>query len=1024
MKAFFTILFALSICVPACLWAQPQKTITNDDLGAATYLWSNDTTYLLDGIVIVPPGGVLQIEAGTVIKAKAFPTTIDAVTALVIAKGARIEAQGTVEAPIIFTAEADNLFDPTDLTPTDVGLWGGIVLLGDAPIARPGGVDVVEGFNFDEVLFQYGGNDPSYDAGILRYVSIRHAGSESAPNDEMNALSLYGLGDQTTIDHVEAYACLDDGFEFHGGTVNAYYLVSAYNEGDAFDIDLGYRGNGQFWFGLELDFPLFIGNSMLEIGGASPDDQPPFSQPNLANLTLINGTIINATASGDGIYLRDNTGAIIRNSVFVNLQPHALTIEDRSDTDDTDAYARLLNGDLVIENNVFNFEGETFDWGRAVATLDASGAPLVSGEAIPLVTENNELNLDFLVRGSCVADTECLDPRPRPDASILTNGQPIIEAGFTAVNYQGAFGPDGYWIAGWTAVSGDATTQSISGFVRFKETDDCTSDPNASPAPGVIIAFTTDQQTRFATTDSSGFYTAFLPSGVNVIDVIAPGDVWEVCNFPPAVVIAEGSQNSQEFQLVPDQNCAIPTVDLSALFLRRCFPSTYHVSYGNQGTVTAEGVEIEVILDPGLTYLESSLPLSSASGDTLYFTGADLPPFSRQQFTITVEVTCEGELGDEHCTEATITSSNDCLPVIGARLEVNGQCDGDSIRFTIENVGQAPPLNPIPFVVIEDELMLLQDVTAPNPGELIELSFLARSSTFHLATEAFSIGAEALSPAATKTVSCVDNPTVALGAFPSEEEPNFSRDCQFNIGAYDPNDKTGYPLGIGPDNRVPENPTFDYRIRFQNTGTDTAFNVFILDTISELLDLSTIQMGSFSHPMDWSMEGRVLKFDFPNIMLPDSNVNEPLSHGFVKFTIEAVRDLPIGTVIDNRAGIYFDFNEPIITNRTMHEISTFFTPVSVDRRRPTVDRQLVLSPQPAREWLRFSWPAATLEAGTCEVYNLYGQRLLQRRFSAERLGDQSAFDLNVADLATGVYFYRILTPAGLVWDGGKVLIKR
>ena len=146
--------------------------------------------------------------------------------------------------------------------------------------------------------------------------------------------------------------------------------------------------------------------------------------------------------------------------------------------------------------------------------------------------------------------------------------------------------------------------------------------------------------------------------------------------------------------------------------------------------------------------------------------------------------------------------------------------------------------------------------------------------------------------------------------------------CQVVTGSYDPDDKQVNPLGIGEEGFIlPEDTMFNYTIRFQNTGTDTAFTVVIEDTLSPLLNPATFVPGSSSHHYTVSMCGNgLVKFRFDEIFLPDSNVNEPASNGYVNYSIRADAGLPIGSVIENTAAIYFDFNEPVITNTTVNTI--------------------------------------------------------------------------------------------------------
>ena len=155
----------------------------------------------------------------------------------------------------------------------------------------------------------------------------------------------------------------------------------------------------------------------------------------------------------------------------------------------------------------------------------------------------------------------------------------------------------------------------------------------------------------------------------------------------------------------------------------------------------------------------------------------------------------------------------------------------------------------------------------------------------------------------------------------SDPSNNTTTYCFPVNNSYDPNEKAAQPLGVGPENIIAPGTTLDYTVFFQNTGNDTAYNVFILDEIDENLDLSTLSIMSSSHQMDWVIfDNNTIRFNFPNINLLDSNSNEPLSHGYVSYRITPKANTPLGTVIENTAGIYFDFNDPIITNTTSHKV--------------------------------------------------------------------------------------------------------
>jgi len=163
-------------------------------------------------------------------------------------------------------------------------------------------------------------------------------------------------------------------------------------------------------------------------------------------------------------------------------------------------------------------------------------------------------------------------------------------------------------------------------------------------------------------------------------------------------------------------------------------------------------------------------------------------------------------------------------------------------------------------------------------------------------------------------------------------------------GSYDPNDKAVMPRGLGDEGFILyDDTTFHYTVRFQNTGTDTAFTVVIRDTLDEALDVPSCRLDQTSHALEYEISGEgEITFTFNNILLPDSFVNEPASNGLVSYFINRKPDLPLGTEIRNTAAIYFDFNLPIYTNTTLN---TLFDPtVTINEIQ---DFNFTLNPNPA-----------------------------------------------------------------------------
>ena len=207
-------------------------TISNN-VGVGEVYWASDNTYHLDGGVFVDAGTTLYIEAGTVIKG--MPGVGQESSYLCVARGAKLYAEGTADAPIIFTFEQDPLDGSVPLTTR--GQWGGLIVLGYATLNSIPGESAVEGIPTNDPRGIYGGNNDTDNSGVISYVSIRHGGTEIGAGNEINGLTLGGVGSETSINNVEVIANMDDGIEFFGGTVSIQHaFVSACGD-DSFDYD-------------------------------------------------------------------------------------------------------------------------------------------------------------------------------------------------------------------------------------------------------------------------------------------------------------------------------------------------------------------------------------------------------------------------------------------------------------------------------------------------------------------------------------------------------------------------------------------------------------------------------------------------------------------------------------------------------------------------------------------------------------------------------------------------------------------
>ncbi len=205
-----------------------------------------DKIWEIQGKAYVESGVTLTIEPGTIIKGQLG--TGSAASALVIARGGKIEAKGTAAAPIIFTSAEDNIqlgqLIGTNLGSEDKELWGGLIILGNAPVSTETDdtEGQIEGIPAEEGFGRYGGTNANDNSGTIEYVSVRHGGVLIVEGNEINGITLGGVGAGTTISNVEVFATLDDGIEFFGGTVNVTNAIVSYQGDDGLDIDQNYAG--------------------------------------------------------------------------------------------------------------------------------------------------------------------------------------------------------------------------------------------------------------------------------------------------------------------------------------------------------------------------------------------------------------------------------------------------------------------------------------------------------------------------------------------------------------------------------------------------------------------------------------------------------------------------------------------------------------------------------------------------------------------------------------------------------------
>lgn len=411
---------------------------TNYHVYPHTNVGADTAYYFLKGSVVVGPTCTLTVHPGARIYGN-FSTNKDAATGtsiLIIAPNGILMAEGTVDSPIVFTNLRDNDKDIGDLGPGARGLWGGILWCGEAPVVS-GTQNYPEGLPAGLPGVYYGGNRPHYYGGKMKYVSIRHGGTAVASNSETNGLSLYGMGDSTEVSYVEVFANSDDGMEIFGGTVNTNHMAMIFNSDDQFDIDDGYTGKNQFWFGIEQEYD---GDNGGEMDGKHLPSDTLCSAPTIFNYTFIgSGKYAAKPAAYRGLALRDSMGGYICNGIITDFNGgHVIRRH---------AHEGMMPRDL---GNGLEFKGNIV-WNCGNSDTGFNSSHVTPATDIPYVAQYNQV-IDPSLLGVSHYDNWSIDPRPGFGSAAYGFSKKQAEpAGLVSVPYVGAFDSTNLWIAGWTA---------------------------------------------------------------------------------------------------------------------------------------------------------------------------------------------------------------------------------------------------------------------------------------------------------------------------------------------------------------------------------------------------------------------------------------------------------------------------------------------------------------------------------------------------------------------------------------------
>lgn len=637
-----------------------------------------------------------------------------------------------------------------------------------------------------------------------------------------------------------------------------------------------------------------------------------------------------------------------------------------------------------------------------------------------LACSNLKLTKLDLTNNPLIKYLHCVNNLPHLQICIAANHQPINHA---------------LWIKDPSAIYLENCTQLVvKGRITIDDNSNCVTDSLEEGFTGRLLKFerVTDATVFYATTyDSLGNYEACLDTGTYTVTVIPSEPYWQVCPSSQQVTVdANYTLQTLNWSLQELVSCAWLEVDIAAPLLRMTGGgSAYTVFYCNNGSVAAQNAYVEVDLDADLNFVSSTIPVANQNGTVYTFNVGTVDVGECGSFNIQVLVDTSALFQQTHCTEVYMYPDSICAPMwTGPRLDGNANCQNDSVFFLVQNIGGVMQQQQ-PYTIFEDNIAMRTGNVQLGTGQS---TIIAQAATVgktyrievlqvpgfpsFLGNLVFSRVIEGCNPFSNGSF----NTGFVTQFSNGHSAPFMAIDCQENVGSYDPNDKAAQPAGYGVPHYIEQNIALDYKIRFQNTGTDTAFNIVILDTLSSYVDIASLQMGASSHAYTWSIEGgHVLRVNFANIMLVDSNANEPLSHGFFRYRIDQKTNNPLGSVIENQAAIYFDYNPPIFTNTTFHTVGENFIASSV-----SIDKiyqegvQVTASPNPFVQTTTIKIEGKEYQKLELAVFDISGRTVAQIETAFNH-----QIELRRGKLEVGIYFYQ-LKGDGELLNTGKIVVQQ
>ena len=575
----------------------------------------------------------------------------------------------------------------------------------------------------------------------------------------------------------------------------------------------------------------------------------------------------------------------------------------------------------------------------------------------------------------------------------------------------------------------------VSGSVLRKTTDCTTGEPN-SYMKGIVLSI--NDGDAYTSTDRDGNYNFYLDSTQTSFYIkqhqgYANKHVALGCNETIQVDLQTGVVDTCCFNFYNElKYCSQLTISIANDNRERCFKSKTVVDYCNTGTEDAQNTAVQVTYPQHLIPLSSTPSWTKREGNILYYDKAVLAKQQCEKIIITDSVSCASTdlLGLTQCVEAEISPVSTCRVVNasfdGSEVAVDASCKDGVVTVDIQNRSTKKMSKPSQYRVYVNDTLIHTDLLQLDGLTVQPIDYPALGNTVRLEVDQVENFPDVSTPVIT-VEGCKETAAAAstivkgfVTGTQDDAESEKAVSCSVIIGSFDPNDKQAQPKGITDKNYVKAGTPIHYTIRFQNTGSAPARKVIVVDTLDANLDISTFTEGASSHNYTLAVSGKgkpVLTFTFNNINLPDSTTDALASNGFVGFSIASVSTTADETEINNEAGIYFDFNEPIITNNVMHTIgepmledlskgiNVVAKPQVILGTTNALSTSISLYPNPSKNTVR----VMGIEDGELVLKDITGRERLNISITTETI--------SIEGLTKGFYLYEIRKGSEVLQQG-------